>query len=665
MENWIIYYDSNYDAVPWPFAKSWNEFVRTPEPLPFPCDDFGRVAPCDSLSETPTVPPHLPRLMPRGRYRMAIYHDADWLYAFLEAENGPVIVPTEQLNAIPHLKEVNHLYPVLVLLTPDQRFTFRFGRDGRGQPGASRTDVLYGKRMSAVAPREFRWDLQIVARPHGELSCFRIARASIADAFLGNTLRVSLSRMQLETMEAVAWGSHTTWGARPDEFGTVRLVEQRATPLWPVARRVAMLYDPTTETARFQVRWEGGYQPAETDVQVYPDKTAIVPWQQWSLRVNGEQRLFDLRESVETPEFALANGYNHLEIASVGGPAVRIALEKRSGNRICASSVSPQPVRSRDWLLGQIRAEIATALPIAQQRAALGANRTYQGWGCYQAASIGRVYQYLDPDPRLLDLLRGEADYALTLQHADGTFGGHHMAQHGGKPAPWTGGAYDAGQAGELWAVAAWLLKDEKYLAASQRLVHAYKDYRVEFNYNFAAFALFHLVTHYRLTRDPLALELALYYSQNCVAVDMLPLGFHAGHNYYTCYGSIILRGLAQLCAVLPAGDLYRAKLRELCLRMTNQVLARQQPDGSFDGCDRFFLGARFWSWGLFSVAFLLPPADVARLDAAIQRFLHCPGPAKGVGGQTCRLAESDLVRYYAHRENLLAGERIDLLNLV
>src|SRR6185503_3185035 len=75
MEHWIIHYDANYDAVPWPFAKTWEEFVNSPEPLVHPCDDFGRPAICDSLGETPTVPPRLPRLMPRGKYRMALYHD--------------------------------------------------------------------------------------------------------------------------------------------------------------------------------------------------------------------------------------------------------------------------------------------------------------------------------------------------------------------------------------------------------------------------------------------------------------------------------------------------------------------------------------------------------------------------------------------------------------
>jgi hypothetical protein len=658
MENWIIHYEATYDAVPWPFAKTWAEFLETPEPLIHPCADFGRVAPCDGLSETPAVPPRLPRLRPRGRYQMAVYHDADWLYVFLEAENGPVRVSPEQLDAIPHLRGVPRLLPVVALLTPDQRFVYRFGREG-----ASIAPLVYGKRKAVPPARKLEFELKILPTARGELSCFRIARAGIAEAFLGNTVQLSLSRLHFETLEAVAWGSPTTWGPRPDEFGTVRLVARRELPAWPVARRVEMHYDPARETARFAVQWEGCYRPEETDAQVYPAKSHVVPWLQWSARLNGEQRMFDLAESAATTEFALADGQNHLDIASVGGPAVRVTVEKRSGNRIAAGDWPASPVRPREWVAEQARAEIAALLAAGPAPA----DRTYKGWDCYQAASVGRIYHYLDPNPRYLEFLRREADFMLTLQRADGTFSGWNMTQYTGQPptTPWTGGAYDAGQAGELWCVAAWLLGDEKYLAASRRLLAAYPTYRVEFNYNFAAFALYHLVTHYRLTREAAALEQALDYAKNCVAVDVLPLGFHAGHNYYTCYGSITLRGMAQLCAVLPAREPYRAALRELCIRMTNQVLARQQPDGTFDGCNRFFLGQRFWSWGLFSVPFLLPAEEAARLDRAIQRFLHAPKPAEGVGGQTCRLAESDLARYYAHREALLAGRAVDLLGLI
>ena len=55
----------------------------------------------------------------------------------------------------------------------------------------------------------------------------------------------------------------------------------------PVARRVEMHYDPATERAKFRIRWEGIYQPAETDVQVYPAKSLIVPWLQFAFRLNG------------------------------------------------------------------------------------------------------------------------------------------------------------------------------------------------------------------------------------------------------------------------------------------------------------------------------------------------------------------------------------------
>jgi len=665
MERWIIHYEASYDAVPWPFTKSWEEFARNPEPLQFTCDDFGRAAPCDSLSETPSVPPHLPRLVPRGRYRMAIYHDAEWLYVFLEAENGPVIVPTAQLDAIPHLASVNHFYPVVALLTPDQRFTYRFGLDGRGQPSSSITNVVYGKRVVEPLKRTLRSDLHIIPTKNGELSCWRIARASVADAFLGNTVRFSMSRMHFETHEAVAWGSHTTWGPRPDEFGTVRLVEKRELPAWPVARRVEMLYEPTTENAKFRVNWEGIYQPAETDVQVYPNKAAVVPWRQWSLRLNGEQRMFDLTETAETDEFALRDDHNHLEIASVGGPAIRLSLEKQSGNRIGERPLPAKPPRDSAFVLARVRSECDQAIQAMEARRASGEKLTFKLWETYCVASFGRTYHYLHPDSRLLEVLREQADFALSLQREDGTFAGLHLERTGQKPSPWKGGAYDTGPAGELWVVAAWLLKDAKYLEASQRLVHAYRDYRIEFNYNYAAFALYHLVTHYRLTRDPLALEHALHYCRNCVAVDLLPLGFHAGHNYYTCYGSITLRGMAQLCAVLPENDPYRATLRELCIRMTNQVLSRQQPDGTFEGRDRFFLSQRYWSWGLFSVAFLLPPEDVARLDVAIQRMLHYAGEWRGFGGGGHRLAENDFVRYWAHRDALLAGKKIDLMELI
>lgn len=42
MEHWVIHCDRNYDAVRWPYPKSWNVFLQSPEPQPFPCDHFSR-----------------------------------------------------------------------------------------------------------------------------------------------------------------------------------------------------------------------------------------------------------------------------------------------------------------------------------------------------------------------------------------------------------------------------------------------------------------------------------------------------------------------------------------------------------------------------------------------------------------------------------------------
>ena len=96
---------------------------------------------------------------------------------------------------------------------------------------------------------------------------------------------------------------------------------------------------------------------------------------------------------------------------------------------------------------------------------------------------------------------------------------------------------------------------------------------------------------------------------------------------------------------------------------MANQAIIRQQPDGSFDGRDRYFIGRRWWMWGLFPVAFLVGPADVARLDKVIQRMLDAPAGPSNIS--TRHLLQSDAIRYFAHRDKLLAGERVDLAWLV
>ena len=660
MENWIIHYEKTHDAVPWPFARGWDSFVENPEPLLYTADDFGRASPCDGLSETPSVPAHLPRGVPHGSYRMAVYHDPVHLYVFLDAEHGGVIVSPEELGQIPHLAGINTVYPCLAILSAAAGVIYRFGLDGKGVPHCNPTALAYGPRVKPLPPAgAMTWDFRFVPKTGGDLSCWRIARASLAAAFSGNTLRLSLSRMCFTSMESVAWGSQTNWGPRPDEMATVRLVEEREPPAWPVVQRLELAYDPGTERGRFRIRWNGAYTPDEDFSKVgEPRRKLYEQAHHCALRVNGLFHLLDLVDGVESPEMELVDGLNRVQVSSIGGPMVLVDFEKRSGNRIVDSALPAKPPADMNRIQARIRAECRQAIREMEESRAAGRSLGHRWMAATLAASFGRARYYLKEDARLLEVLRDEADCALALQRPDGTYGGGHLWKDGISPSPWAGGAYDTGPVGELWVLAYRLLGDQKYLDASCRLLEAYRTYPIEFNHNYAAFALYHLSAHYQLTRDPQALERGIYYARHCVAADILPLGYQGGHNYYTCYGSITLRGMALLALVLPASEPYRESLRELCIRMANQLITRLQPNGLYDARDRFYIGEHLWIGGLFSVAFLLEPDDVARLDAVVQRMMHCPSEAWDSAPLT-RLCESDFIRYLTFRDRLLAGTGI------
>jgi hypothetical protein len=386
--------------------------------------------------------------------------------------------------------------------------------------------------------------------------------------------------------------------------------------------------------------------------------------QHCALRVNGLLHMLDLADGVESPEMEIVDGINRVQVASIGGPMVMVDFEKRSGNRIVDSVLPAKPPADMNRIQARIRAECRQAIREMEERRAAGRPLGHRWMAATLAASFGRARHYLKEDPLLLEVLRDEADCALALQRPDGTYGGGHLWKDGISPSPWAGGAYDTGPVGELWVVAHRLLGDQKYLDASRRLLEAYRTYPVEFNHNYAAFALYHLAAHYQRTREPLALERGLYYARHCAAVDILPLGYQGGHNYYTVYGAITLRGMALLAWVLPEAEPYRETLRELCIRMANQLITRLQPNGLFDARDRYYLGEQMWIGGLFSVAFLLEPGDVARLDVVVQRMLHCAESAWNAAPLT-RLCESDFIRYLTFRDRLLAGTRIDLEEMI
>jgi hypothetical protein len=440
----------------------------------------------------------------------------------------------------------------------------------------------------------------------------------------------------------------------------VRLVAEPTAPAWPEVERLDMAYDPAAESAVFTCRWSG-LPPADESFAVPRGKGFMprpVPWQSVSIKAAGAVTLLPMAETVRTEPMALPDGLSRIQAAAPSGPALTLHLEKRSGNRIRLPEWLEAESVPDDGLLAfpaRLRAECDAALAQFEARRKAGESPEYASWCTYHACSYGRAWRHGVKDPRLLDLLREQAELAASLQRPDGTFSGFHLrATHGAPQVPWQGGAYDTGPAGELYALAGELLGEARFAEASARLVRAYRGYRVEFNHNYSAFALYHLAEHYRLTGDPEALEHGLHYCRTSAAAGILPLGFQGGHNYYTCYGAITLRGLSRFCEVLPEAHPYRPVLRERCLRMGNQLLSRLQPDGLFDSADRYFLGERQWSFGLFSLAFIAGPGNIRALDAAIRFMLHKKLSRQKEAEGWDRWCESDLIRYMHHRDRLL-----------
>lgn len=688
-EKWIIYHDASYEAVPWPFSVSWGEFIEHPEPLVYTAHDFGRVSPSDGFGGIASTPPHLPRELPRGKYRMAIYHDHEYIYTFIETEPPP---------PVPGLQPVKSYRMGLGLLSADARYGYYFTTDQEEEKG-----TLYiipnigGSRQVPKPSNKVKWDCTVMDTAKGILGCWRILRADIAAAFRCDTLQLSLMCMWDPAMEAVAWGSHLWWLMRIDEMGTVHLVGKRERPPWPIVRRVDMTWDPAKELATLRVHWEARYEPGESlglD-EVYGHKyfEEFIPIAKFLLRVNGVEDLLGLDESAEV---VLKDGKNFVEIAAVAGPPVRFHFEKYGGARIIESPYPPQPEVSRSRIASLIRRACEAYMETERERRERGASRSYDYAVISNTAGLARVYHYFDQDTRFLDLIREEAEFTLTLQREDGAlqvpllpgidykipewFGGSYsislddgtfrhayVSQEDKEQSPpWSGGAYDAGRVGELWIAAYRLLGDDKFMDASRKLVGAYSAYRLEYNQNFAAFALWHLVEHYRLTREPLALDHALYYAQAQATRGITPCGFQGGHNYYTCYGEITLRALASLCAVLPDDMAYKKTLREYCVRMGNQLISRLQPDGVFGARCRMLIGMKGgWQSGLFQLAFLVGPEDVRRIDAIIQHMLRIPAKSQSEQFWTNLLFLGDLCRYLAYREALLGGNVIDPFELV
>jgi len=653
IERWMVYSNPVYEAVPWPFTETFEQFVGAPRELVAACDHVGRASPTDGTSEMPTVPAGLPRGLPKGNYQFAVYHDAGAVYVVFESRGVKPVARFEGGASV--IAEVS-------MLTTDGRWMLHFRGFSEGEPKAWIHAVALGPTVPKPAERSFDWTFKHTRAGDVERCCWRIARASIADVIDGSTLRMSISHADLNAIEAVAWGAYQIWDTRADDMATARLVKE-LTPLdAPRVRRVDLHYAPYAEWGALRVHIDRPFGEDDTPKTSDP-AFAAAPMNNLGLTFNEISQSRTMRPLIDWL-VDIPDGHSRVRLSHSGGAAVQFGLEKWSGRKIRASPIARAAEPFTDAEIAErIKKDCDAILAEQAERRAQGAARPYRVLMMRKAAALGRAYKYGNADPRILDALRDEADHAITLQREDGTFSGFHLEGRPNKKAVrWAGGAYDSGPAGELWTVAAWVLGDAKYLEASRRLVKAYATYRIEFNHNFSAIGLYHLAAHYRLTREAEALEHALHYAQTSAAVDILPLGFQAGHNYYSVYGCLTLRGMAQLCSVLPREHPYRDTLRELCIRMTNQMITRLQPSGLVDARNRHHIGdvtagARGWQWAILAVGLLLEGENAKRLDGVFCQMMR-------LAGDKLPWCDSDLIRYASQRKALLEGGAVDLMAL-
>lgn len=656
-ETWIIDYLRSHQALPAPAGFSFERFMTEPSLLPNAIDQFGEFSPTDGQSEVPSVPGNLPRAAPRGEHLAWVLHDAEHVYVFMRSVDAPTLHGKSDMQGS---------ITMLRLITPDIARVISCGIDHQGQTtlGASAYDLIV--RQKPFEKRQIKVMVQRVMFEGAQWDGFALERSSLEGFIVEGRLRMSLSRVCLSSVEAVAWGSGVPWGIRSDEMVEVRLVESSTPSPWPIVRRVELVYDPASETGRFHLHMDSLYRPDEPQ----PHARELEAWKRYdtsdvAVRLNGRLEMTTAAHLVKSREFPIAEGDNHLRVTTIGGEALSCHFNKVSGNRLHVPDLGT-PVAALDVpdLVRRIEDDSRRELSRIREELSRGPLH-YKAWGHYLASSIGRAVHYLGIDRSLLEVVRHHADLCLTLTDTQGNFLGRHMPHMAASPKPWTGGAYDTGPAGELWVVAYRLFGDEKYLEASRRLVSCYRDYRVEFNQNYAGFALYHLSEHYRLTAEPLALEHATYIAEHCVLRGLLLEGYHAGHNYYTVYGGITVRGMGQLAQVLPEDHPLRPRLVDGLYRMVNQLARRIQPDGLFDSLDRHFLGMPLLVWGMMSCAPVMRLEDRGALD---RMFVHmAKAPVEYYAGGTERMtrafhryAESELVRYLAMRPALLAGASID-----
>ncbi len=651
-ERWNLWLDRDLAALPWPWpGKRLADLAAADVTvLPGATDGFLRYSPTDGTTDRVQVPAELPREAPRCRTALAVYHDAATLTVCIAA--------ARPADPIPELADCANEDFAVVLPSGCPGRGFYFGMDQTGgHIGCAQIwdkdfpceaqDLPQLGDAAAAGPSGWQsvrldglYEARVIATADGLTACFQISLTLAAAGKRTGAIRLSAGRVCYATGEWVSWGSPIIWSPREDLHGAVRLVDAPQPPRAPTLARLDLIYTPETESCVIEGRWQG------------TDAATLRPFLQGNyadyagkatVALNGVEQTGPLAPLM-TASFALPEGWNRIEIMSAPHPVREVGFEKVSGR-----TLRPSPVVGTAAMPGRDQLEAAFAVwHEAHERSCLGGGVWGEKVGvkrrhCLCHCGIFHIEPYLVASrclgrrPAWDQRIRETCERMLAEQRPEGWFPCTCSANTR-EPQLGDGGAFTNGSVGEGLVLASELLGEPAWLAAAQRAAD-YAWYRWENNQNYAAFALWHLAALH--ARDPQRrwLDRALYLARHFVIRDIGLSGAQGGHNYFTGYGNITLKGLARFLAVLPAAHAFYATLEDKTIRFANQILSRQQPGGLFAGRNRKYLGYCHPVPGLFFVADALPQ-QTQRLAPALAAMTHAV--LRGGAEDPARKVDSD-----------------------
>ena len=634
MEKWNLYVRKEYQATQWPWPSVSYEEIGSGQidSLPGAVDDFTRYAPEDGTASMSEVPADLPREWAECYTRMAVYHDELYLYVFLVALAPANPIPQlasdrrEDLSCYFAMDGLNRgLY--FGVNESEESICLAKVWDQETQRAEDFAEYPWSQfRDGPWRPLDVDYAVRIIEHEAGVAAAWRIARHVVAKGMAGDRMGFTAGRRCYATSELVSWTSSSVWETRHDELGTLVLVDEPESPRVPVIRRVDLTYDPAKETGTLEATWEGVWPKEQLESLTsdhYADRVGL-----YTVALNGQEQTGPIAGATHD-SFQIPDGWNRVEyLNAVGQPALVFSVQKFSGNRVVPGLIretGPLPSkgdlqeRFARWHAFAEKQYMAPGIWGDRTRAAISPTPTHclEHNGVFWMEPYALACLHLERRDEYLRKVRETCDRVLEHEKP-----GHWYPCLCCDPEakePFAGGAFGHGAVGEALVLGYRVLGDQQYLDAARRAVEAYRLYLFEDNQNYAAFALWHLAEVYRETQEPEIIEKGVYYLRFAAAmVD--PGGAQRGHNYYSGYGSITLKGLAKFLAVLPGGHPKYPWLRDKVIRFCNQLLARQQRSGLFAERNRKYLGYHSLepTVGLFESAFALGGEPAQELKPAL-----------------------------------------------